>query len=54
MIDRYRCGPETLTETDKMIRRWLIDIGAAPTQTDMKMIGTWLIDIGVILETKLT
>ena len=36
----------------KLIGKWLIDMGAAPTQTEL--IRRWPIDIGATLETKLT
>ena len=46
MIVRYRCNPQNSNSNRQDEWKWLIDIGAVPTQTDMEMIGKWLIDIG--------
>ena len=49
MTDWYRCGPETQKLTRKVIERWSIDIGLAPTQTEH---GRWPIDIGTVPKTQ--
>ena len=45
MTNRYACG----LENSNWHRKWPINIGAVPTQTEHKLIGRWPIDKGETL-----
>ena len=50
MTDRYKCGPKTQTQIDKiMINRYRCGL---KTQTKHKLIGRWLINIGAVPKTQ--